>query len=161
MIYVVEFPHSGRPHSWFAFDSDDLARKVYATDSRKEWEIYSETTVRELLEQVNETPSSPTARARFPAMCILGDEHGWDTPLYRADYLFGEGVLQPRQVSELDALMAALAQRGKSCRVYWSDSEATEAIERDAYFDSKEGFWGREALREQLVSLEILEGPNG
>ena len=31
MIYVVEFPHQGRPHAWFAFDRDDFVRKVRAT----------------------------------------------------------------------------------------------------------------------------------
>lgn len=31
MIYVVEFPHQGRPHAWFAFNRDDFVRKVQAT----------------------------------------------------------------------------------------------------------------------------------
>ena len=31
MIYVVEFPHQGRAHAWFAFDRDDFVRKVRAT----------------------------------------------------------------------------------------------------------------------------------
>lgn len=31
MIYVVEFPHQGRAHAWFAFDRDDFVRKVQAT----------------------------------------------------------------------------------------------------------------------------------
>jgi len=31
MIYVVEIPHQGRPHAWFAFDRDDFVRKVQAT----------------------------------------------------------------------------------------------------------------------------------
>lgn len=31
MIYVVEVPHQGRPHAWFAFDRDDFVRKVQAT----------------------------------------------------------------------------------------------------------------------------------
>ena len=67
MIYIVEFPELGRPRSWFAFDTDDFARKVYAT-------------------------------------AALGGE-----PL----------------------------------------------------FESREGLWGREALREQLVALEVMEGPQG
>lgn len=31
MIYIVEIPHQGRPHAWFAFDRDDFVRKVQAT----------------------------------------------------------------------------------------------------------------------------------
>ena len=31
MIYVVEIPHQGRPHAWFAFDRADFVRKVHAT----------------------------------------------------------------------------------------------------------------------------------
>jgi hypothetical protein len=31
MIYVVELPHQGRPHAWFAFNRDDFVRKVQAT----------------------------------------------------------------------------------------------------------------------------------
>ncbi len=31
MIYIVEFPHQGRAHAWFAFDRDDFVRKVRAT----------------------------------------------------------------------------------------------------------------------------------
>ncbi|MFZ2629645.1 MAG: hypothetical protein WAX67_12305 [Rugosibacter sp.] len=49
----------------------------------------------------------------------------------------------------------------KLCRVYWSDSEATAALEGEPLFENKDGFWGREALREQLVALEVVEGPQG
>lgn len=161
MIYVVEYPGDGRARSWFAFDGDDFARKVYATDPRNEWEIYSTTTVRELLDGAGETPDSKTVRARFPAICTLADECGWDTTLYRADYLLGEGCLQSDPVREVDALLAALQRRVERVRVFWSDTEATAAIEHDAEFASREGFWGREVLREQLVALEILEGPLG
>lgn len=31
MIYIVEIPHQGRPHAWFAFDRNDFVRKVRAT----------------------------------------------------------------------------------------------------------------------------------
>jgi hypothetical protein len=161
MIYVVEFPEAGRAHAWFAFDADDFARKVYASDKREEWEIYDVVTVRELLEGVGETPESPTANAKFPAIYHLGKRHGWDTHLYRADFLLGAGCFQPEAVSESEACAAALAQRVKLCRVYWSDSEATAALEGEPLFEGREGYWGREALREQLVALEVMEGPQG
>jgi hypothetical protein len=78
--------------------------------------------------------------------------------LYRADYLLGEGVFQTVAVSEIDACVAALMQRAKNCKIYWSDTQATAALENDPLFQSKTGYWARDALREQLVSLEILEG---
>lgn len=161
MIYIVEYPPAGRAHAWFAFDGEDLARKLAAAGGRHEAEIYSEISVRELLAAVGETPRSPGAIARFPAICALGERHGWDTTLYRADDLLGEGVLQPEPVRETDALLAALARRVRHCRVFWSDAEAAAALEQDPEFETKEGFWGREALREQLVALEVLEGPQG
>ena len=73
MIYIVEFPDQGRVRSWFAFDTEDFARKVYASDERDEWEIFDIVTVRELLEGVGETPESPTANPKFPAIygCLL------------------------------------------------------------------------------------------
>lgn len=80
MIYVVEFPELGRARSWFAFDADDFARKVYATDEHEEWEIFDVVTVRELLDGVGETPESPTANTKFPAIYNLGWRHGWDAP---------------------------------------------------------------------------------
>jgi len=161
MIYVVEFPDSGRANAWFAFDADDFARKVYASDARKEWEIFDVVTVRELLEGLERTLESAGLDAEFPALFALGERHGWDTPLYRADYLLGAGVLQAQAVSESAACHAALNGRGGRCLVYWSDTEAVAACEGDPAFDGRAGIWGREALREQLVSLEVLEGPHG
>ncbi len=139
MIYVVEFPAQGRAHAWFAFDQQDLARKTYATDNRKEWEIFDVVTVRELLDMVGKTGDTPDARAEFPAICSLGDEHGLDMPLYRADYLLGAGVFQAQAVSETDACVAALMQRTTGCKIFWSDSEATAAVENDALFDGEAG----------------------
>lgn len=158
MIYVVEFPQQGRAHAWFAFDQHDMLRKIYATDTRKEWEIFDVVTARELLELLGKTAESADARNEFPAICSLGDEHGWDTPLYRADYLLGEGVFQATAVSESDACIAALARRTLAYKIYWTDSQATAALESDPVFDGDAGYWAKDALRSQLVALEILEG---
>ena len=35
MIYIVEFPHQGRPHAWFAFDKHDFVLKVQAMHNEK------------------------------------------------------------------------------------------------------------------------------
>lgn len=154
MIYVIEFPEQGRAHAWFAFDKQDLIRKIYAQDTRAEWEIYDVVTARELLEMHGKTPE--TVRDELPAICSLADQHGWDTLLYRADYLLGEGVFQTEAVTETDACVAALNRR--HCKIYWSDTQATAALENDPLFQSKAGYRAGDALREQLVALEILEG---
>lgn len=156
MIYVVEFPQQGKPHAWFAFEQQDLLHKIYVTDTRKEWEIFDVVTARELLELLGKVADTPDARDEFPAICSLGDEHGWDTPLYRADYLLGDGVFQVDAVSETDACVAALARRTQSYKIYWSDSQATAALESDPVIIKD--YWAKDALRSQLVALEILEG---
>lgn len=154
MIYVIEFPEQGRAHAWFAFEKQDLIRKIYAADTRPEWEIFDVVTPRELLEMHGKTPE--TVRDELPAICSLGDQYGWDTPLYRADYLLGDGVFQVDAVTETDACVAALNRR--NCKIYWSDTQATAALENDLFLQSKAAYRARDALREQLVSLEILEG---
>lgn len=161
MIHVVEFPAHGRAKAWFAFEYQDFARKVYATDARRDWEIFDVVSPRELLDMLDLTPEAVDARARFPAIFSLADRHGWDTLLYRADYLLGPGKYQSEAVSESAACAAAVAARHRDCRIYWSDAQATAAIDNEPLFASREGFWGREALREQLVALEILEGVQG
>jgi len=161
MIYVVEFPEQGRPRAWFAFDNRDFTRKVYADDARQDWEIFDVVSPRELLEMLGTVPEADDVRDKFPAVCGLADRNGWDTPLYRADYLLGPGEYRPEAVSESAACAAALSKRGKACCVYWSDTEATSALDNEPLFQSREGYWGREALREQLVALEILEGTQG
>ena len=158
MIYVVEFPEQGRAHAWFAFDKQDLMRKIYVADKKKEWEIFDVVTARELLELPGKTPDTPNVCDEFPAICNLADQHGWDTPLYRADYLLGDGVFQPTAVTETEACIAALTRRTKACKIYWSDTQATAALENDPFFDRETGSSARDALRDQLVALEILEG---
>lgn len=158
MIHIVEFPQQGRAHAWFAFDKQDLMRKIYVSDTRTECEIFDVVTARELLELLDQTVDSPSVRDEFPAICSLGDEYGWDTPLYRADYLLGAGVFQTEAVTETDACVAALAQRSTACKIYWSDTQAMAAHESDPVFDGKAGYWAKDALRCQLMALEILEG---
>jgi len=158
MIYVIEFPEQDRAKAWFAFEKQDLVRKIYVADTRKEWEVFDVVTARELLELPGKTPDTAGVRDEFPAIFSLGDQHGWDTPLYRADYLLGDGVFQPEAVTEIDACVAALMRRTKACKIYWSDTQAMAALDNDPIFNSEAGSWARDALRGQLVALEILEG---
>lgn len=161
MIYVVELPGQGQPRAWFAYDDEDFARKVAATDALQPWEIHDEVTARGLLEDLGQPAVDAQARERFPAVCALGDEHGWDTLLYRADHLLGRGVFRTEPVTERDALTAALAARdGRRC-VYWNDRDAIGAFEgADPRIAGKALWWARRALYEQLVELEVLADDN-
>ncbi len=169
MIHVVELPLQGDPRAWFAYDDDDFARKVAATDPLQAWEIHDTLTARELLASASdladgagaEAPTDAATRERFPAICALGDAHGWDTPLYRADHLLGRGVLQVEPVAERDALSAALAARGGLSCVYWNDRDAIGAFEgADPRLAGEARWWARRALYEQLVELEVLADDN-
>lgn len=161
MIHIVEFPENAHATAWFAFDEADFARKVYATDPLPDWEIFDIASPRELLEQLDCTPETQGVQQQFPGICSLADSYGWDTVLYRADYLLWPGEFSPETIRERNACAAALIKRSKKCLIYWSDAAATEALENDIAFESREGIWGREALRDQLVALEILEGAQG
>jgi hypothetical protein len=155
MIYVVEFPHQARPTAWFAFDGEDFARKVEAkrADDRT---IFFVATPRQQLESVGCAPDSPGARTEYAGIFDLAERYGWDTILYRADYLLGEGVYQAEPASELDACVAAIAHGLRACRVYLSDGAAMAALYRDPLYDGREGFHAHMALREQLIALEVI-----
>lgn len=157
MIYVVEVPVKGDPRAWFAYDDEDFARKVAASDALEAWEIHDELTARDLLEANGGAPDDPASCVRFPAICALGGEHGWDTPLYRADHLLGRGVLRAEPVARRDALAGALAARGGLSCIYWNDRDAIGAFEgADPRLAGKDNWRARRALYEQLVALEVL-----
>jgi hypothetical protein len=161
MIYVVEVPEQGDPKAWFAYDDDDLARKVAASDAREPWEIYDEITPRSLLEAVGHAELDEAARTAFPAICTLGDQHGWETALYRADYLLGHGVLSAQAVTPRAAWAAALEARPGSTWIYWDDSQALAAFEgADPRLQDKSRWRAKQALYEQLLALEILADNN-
>lgn len=161
MIHVVELPEAGDPRAWFAYDDEDFATKVAASDPLKPWEIHDELTARDLLEGAGQSVIDDEARERFPAICASAEEHGWDTPLYRADHLLGRGVLCTEPVARRDALAAALAARGVATCLYWSDRDAIGAFEgADPRLAGKAHWWARRALYEQLVALEVLADDN-
>jgi hypothetical protein len=166
MIYVVELPHEGDPAAWFAFDAEDLLRKVAEFDPLDEWEIHDVRTARELLEMVGHEGEPEQAREAFPGICSLADEHGWDTDLYRADHLLGRGAFQPDAVTLESACEAALRARLgdgaapgllRGLRIYWSDPEAVLATETiEDFYEQPNGWRALHALREQLLALEVV-----
>lgn len=155
MIYIVEFPHQARPSAWFAFDKEDFARKVQARRSGGQT-LFATATPRQLLEAAGHTPDSSGARDAQAGLFELAEAHGWDTPLYRADYLLGDGVYQAEPVSEFEAHVAAIAEDLQTCRVYMSDEAATNALYRDPLYDGREGIYAHVALRDQLIALEVI-----
>ena len=155
MIYVVEFPHQARPSAWFAFEKEDFARKVRAKRAGDRV-IFAAETPRRQLEATGHTPDSPEARSAQAGIFELAEAHGWDTPLYRADYLLGDGIYQAEPVSEFDAHVVAIAHGLQTCRIYLSDEAATNALYRDPLYDGREGLYAHLALREQLIALEVI-----
>jgi hypothetical protein len=156
MIFVLELPAGAAPRAWFAFDDADLLSKVAAGDPLPWWRIHDRVTPRELLDLADTTPEAPGIEAAHPAVCALAALHGWDTPLYRADYLHEPGSYRSEIVEEGAAAAAALGARGDH-RIYRTEAEATAAYERagDPLWAGA-GWRARLALREQLLALEVL-----
>ena len=157
MLYIVEFPHQGRPHAWFAFNRDDLVRKVRATRAREGWVIFEALSARERLAARGMTPDTSNAAQAHAELFALANTHGWDTRLYRADHVLGQGVLQVEPVDEFEACVGALAQNLKTCRIHLSDEQAIAALQRDPLYDPDEGFYAHMALRQQLIAMDAME----
>jgi hypothetical protein len=145
-----------RPLAWFAFDLEDFGRKVRAAKAAEGRTVFEALTPRGQLEEAGLDPESPEARAVRPETFALAEQYGWDTPLYRADYLLEPGVWQAEPVSELDAYAAAVAEGREACRVYLSDQAAETALYRDPLYQGREGFYAHMALREQLIAMEAI-----
>jgi hypothetical protein len=156
MLYVVEIPHEGRPKSWFAFDQDDLMRKIHAAKSEPHSMVYGTTTPRQQLDKLESANDSPEVNAERGLLLNLAEQHGWDTVLYRADYLLGSDVYQAEAVSEFDACVTALATDLKLCRIFGSETAAVNALYNDPIFDPNKEFYNHMALREQLIAMEVI-----
>ena len=151
MIHVLEVPQQGRPQAWFAFDETDLIGKIRAARAQPDGQLHAVASPRELLAASGAAPD-----AAPPWIVALAQQHGWDTPLYRADALLGEGIYQSEPVSELRACIAALVDTLQTCRVYPDDDTALDALYRDPLYQGRDGFYAHMALREQLIALEVL-----
>ena len=156
MILTVEIPHAGKPGCWFAFDEDDFIRKVKIARSDAAGIIFCVNTPRELLAAQGLVPDAAGLRDRHPEILALASEHGWDTPLYRADYLLAPGLYQVDEVSEFIAHVAVVAQSLKTCRIYQDEEQAMDSLYKDSIYAGKEGFYAHMALREQLIALEVM-----
>ena len=156
MILTVEVPREGRPSCWFAFDEDDFIQKVRLARDNLDGVIYEITSARELLAARGLVPDSPGTHQQHTDIVALADEYGWDTPLYRADYLLAPGLYQAEEASEFVAHVAAIAQPLKTCRVFVDEEQAMDALLNDPLFVGREGFYAHMVLRDQLIALEVL-----
>lgn len=157
MIYVVDMPPQGEPRAWFAFDAHDLLRKVAAGDAKAAHEIWDCATACELLALFDERPDNPGVAERFPGICALGSEVGWDTALFRADHVREPGLYAPEPVTLIDACLAALRARGGDWRFHDGEQHALAAVDApDAVYDRPGGWRARRTLREQLIAVEAL-----
>jgi hypothetical protein len=157
VIYVVEVPEQGEARAWFAFDEGDLLRKVAAGDPLAPHEIWDSASPSELLDLFDERPDSAGVAERYPAIHQLGVEFGWETPLFRADYLQEPGLFAAEPTRLVDACRAALRARGGEWRFYEGEQHALIAVDKpDALYDRPGGWRARWALRQQLIAVEAL-----
>jgi hypothetical protein len=156
MILTVEIPHHGRPSCWFAFDDEDFIRKVRLARKDVGGVVFGIETPRRLLSARGASPDSPGVHEQHPDLLELAAAHGWDSNLYRADYLLAPGHYQAEEVSEFVAHVALLAHDLKACRVYPDEEQAMDALYADTLYEGREGFYAHMALREQLIALEVL-----
>lgn len=156
MILTVAIPHTGKPSCWFAYNEDDFIRKVKVASADVTGVIFNVVTPRELLAAQGRVPDSAGLQDQQAEILAMADAHGWDTPLYRADYLLAPGLYQTEPVSEFVAHVAVLAQELRACRVYRDEEQAMDALYADALYAGKEGFYAHMALREQLIALEVM-----
>lgn len=157
MIYVVEIPENGRPLAWFAFDPDDFARKVRAARKDDPRVVFAQSTPRQLLAEAGFSEPSPEATNALPDIAQIGEQHGWDTPVFRADYAFEPaGMWLTEAITELDACAAAVGEGRRDCRIYLSDQAAETAMNRDPLYQGNDGFYAHMALREQLIAMEVI-----
>ncbi|MEJ1964585.1 MAG: hypothetical protein WDO56_24760 [Gammaproteobacteria bacterium] len=156
MILALEVPHSGQASCWFAFDEADFIRKVRLARPAADGVIFHIDTPRRLLVARGALPDSPGVHEHHADILELAATHGWDAPLYRADYLLAPGHFQAEEVPEFVAHVAALAHGLHSCRVYPDEEDALDALHADPLYAGREGFHAHMALREQLIALEVL-----
>ncbi|CAM3669612.1 hypothetical protein [Roseateles saccharophilus] len=157
MIYVIHQPAAGEASAWFAFDADDLLRKVAAGDALPAHAIWDRASARELLALFDESPAAGGVRERFPGICALGDADGWDTLLHRADYLHEAGLYAPQPTRCEEACFAALRARGGQWKFYENEPHALAAVDLpDPLYDAPGGWRARWALRQQLIAVEAL-----
>ena len=63
---------------------------------------------------VGSTPQTPGVGDKFPGICAMAEEYGWDTPLYRADHLQEPGSYRLRRRGITAPLAKEISRRDPS-----------------------------------------------
>lgn len=146
MIHVVEISENAKAQAWFAYDEHDFVRKVqvrFDTPEWQNWVLYQCATPRQMV-------------AKGEDANLLAEHFGWDTPLYRADFLLEHGQYQLGEIPEFKACLAAVVNTCHDWRIYLDDESAADALLIDQLFQGRDGLQAHIALREQLIAMEIL-----
>jgi hypothetical protein len=147
MIHVVEIQENKHAHVWFAFDEEDFVRKVQVTYGKAVGVvIYQKTTVQQL---------RSSGGVSADVIHELSAKYGEEISLYRADFIWGDGIYQAEPVSALRASLAAVASNA-DFRIYINDEDALEELDREPLFRTKQGFDARLKLCSQLVEMEVI-----
>lgn len=135
---TLSVPHRGNPTAATFYGQDDfLARHYAAADQARCGKcVYVKTTARELARDQGTTPEDIAAFAAkiddafLVEILTLGGKHGWDTPLYRADYLHAEGEYGPEPTDEVEAVSAWAGDDLSAWYLCRTSAEVTELLER-------------------------------
>lgn len=125
---VLEVPHRGEPRAYAGVGRDSYLNGTYRAAERSGRAVFDRTTARELADNFGvDADAAPAEFAEADAAWVadLGAKHGWDTPLYRADWLLEEGAYQPEPVDEVDA---AIAYNGHDLSGYYVVTSHDECL---------------------------------
>jgi hypothetical protein len=107
---VLEVPHRGEPVSYSGFDQSDYLSATHRAAENSDGVVFERTTARELAENHYGLTADHSAQAfegeGATSVYELGVKHGWDRPLYRADWLEDPGKYVTHAVDEVDAAVA-------------------------------------------------------
>lgn len=156
-IYIVQIPHRLPPSVCVGSDKADIIKRANAQHdaSRSGRTIFEETTPRELLEQFGFTPKEcPTDECKD--ILELAKKYGWDTKIYRADYMNGEGEYTAEVISEYDAVLSYVDHDLHMTKLFSTDAEAIAALNNDAEWTVHQGLKAAEALKHALINEGAL-----
>ncbi len=132
---ALEVPHRGEPVAYSGFDQSDYLAATYRASDRSDGVVYECTTARELANGHGLTPDHDAQafeEADASLVAELGIKHGWDTPLYRADWLLEPSKYVTHAVDEVDA---AVAYNGHDLSYYSLITSADECREMLEYLE--------------------------
>jgi hypothetical protein len=135
---ALEVPHMLEPRVYTGSGKEMYLSGTYQAAERRSGVVYECTTARELASGYGLTINDDAeafADADATWVAEAGNTHGWDTPLYRADYALGEGEYRTEPVDEIEA---AEAYNGHDLSFYRLITSAEECRELLDYLTGKQ-----------------------